>query len=78
MTTKLETIMTITMKFCEINDDELFEKTLTFDFNSALTETLKLSFKFIKPSFILNSETSYVLNFKTDSKALFKPVTLSR
>ena len=78
MTTKLLTTITITMKFCEINDDELFERTSIFNFNSTLIKALKPSFKFIKPSFILNSETSYVLSFIINLKVLFKFATLSR
>ena len=70
-----------TIKFCEFNDDEIFNVTLTFININALTVIITLnyksSFKFIKSSFKLNSEISHALSFKIASEALFKSAALS-
>ena len=53
------------MKFCELNDDEIFNVTLIFNANltAVITLSYKLNFKFIKSSFKSNSETSHALNY---------------
>ena len=71
------------MKFCELDDDEIFDVTLTSDadinvnLTAVITLSYKLSFKFINQSFKLNSEISHALSFEIASEALFKSVILS-
>ena len=70
------------MKFCKLDDDEVFDVTSIFNVNidalaAVITLSYKPSFKFINQSFKPNSETNYVLSFKIVSEALIKPATLS-
>ena len=67
------------MRFCELDDDEIFDVTLIFnaDLAAIITLSYKLNFKFIKSSLKSNSETSHALSFEIAPEALFKPATLS-
>ena len=77
----MKTMLMTTMKFCELDDDEIFNVTSTFTDINALTAVItlsyKLSFKFIKSSFKSNSEISHALSFEIASEALFKSAALS-
>ena len=70
-----------TIKFCELNDDEIFNIISTsVNINvlaAVITLNYKSSFKFIKLSFKSNLEISYALSFEIASEALFKSAALS-
>ena len=67
------------IKFCKLNNNEIFNVTLISDADLTIIIILnyKLNFKFIKLNFKLNSETSHTLSFKITFKALFKFTALS-
>ena len=67
------------MRFCELDDDEIFDVTSISDadLTAVITLSYKLSFKFIKSSFKSNSEISHALSFEIASEALFKSAALS-
>ena len=55
------------MRFCELNDDEIFNVTLisaniNADLAAVITLSYKLNFKFIKLSFKLNLKTNRALS----------------
>ena len=66
-------MITIIMKFCEIDDDELFDVISIFNINIDVNLTIiiilsyKSSFKFIKPSFKSNLKISHALSYSLNN-----------